>query len=374
MTNNSLELRRQKYCEISSQVAQLDDRKLNFLLVQSESNESSTGWGTNHILVFGQSKVFVKRVPVTDVEYENLFSTQNLYHLPTTYNYGFGSTGLGVFRELITHLKTTRWVLEGAIANFPLMYHYRILPVAKKCSDPEIDIERWGNHVNVKKYVLDRANARYELVLFLEYIPYVVETWLQENPNQLEKTLDGLWRAIAFLRTKEIIHFDAHFRNILTDGEQVYLTDFGLALDKSFTLTEEEETFFEQNSLYDYGEVLRNLGHLIRSPYNASSENDKYRMVKKYGIKDGLRPYEVGAILLDNIQQIQADRDLVLDKFYVSSIVKYRAIIALMQNFFAEMWENHQKDTPFPHAKLRLLLNETGLLPIQAGVERSMAV
>jgi hypothetical protein len=96
--------------------------------------------------------------------------------------------------------------------------------------------------------------------------------------------------------------------------------------------------------------------------------------MKKYGIKDGLRPYEVGAILLDNIQQIQADGDLVLDEFYISSIVKYRPIIALMQGFFAAMWENAQKDTPFPHAKLRLLLDETGFLPIQAEVEHSMAV
>lgn len=171
MTNNSLGLRRQKYFEISSQIARLDSKTLNSVLNQSKSNEPSTGWGMNHIIALGQSKVFVKRVPVTDVEYENLFSTKNLYHLPTTYNYGFGSTGLGVFRELITHLKTTHWILEGAIANFSLMYHYRILSVAQKCSDPEIDIERWVNHANVKRYVLDRANARYELVLFLEYIP-----------------------------------------------------------------------------------------------------------------------------------------------------------------------------------------------------------
>ena len=86
--------------------------------------------------------------------------------------------------------------------------------------------------------------------------------------------------------------------------------------------------------------------------------------MKKYGIKDGLRPYEVGAILLDNIQQIQVDEDMVLDEFYVSSIVKYRRIIALMQDFFVEMWENVQKDTPFPHTTLRLLLNETGYFPV----------
>ncbi|WP_339383383.1 protein kinase domain-containing protein [Oculatella sp. LEGE 06141] len=319
----------------------------------------------NHIIVFGQSKVFVKRVPVTDIEYENLFSTKNLYNLSTGYNYGVGSPGLGVFRELITHLKTTHWVLEGAIANFPLMYHYRILPSTKNCAKLEIDIEHWGNHANIKKYVLDRVHAKYELVLLLEYIPHILETWLQENPHQLQKTLNDLWRTIAFLRAKGIIHFDAHFRNILTDGEQIYLTDFGLALDKSFALTEDETVFFEQNSLYDYGEVLRNLGHLIRSPYGSCSENDKYRIMKKYGIKDGLRPYEVGAILLDNIQQIQADGDMVLDEFYVSSIVKYRSIIALMQAFFTEMRGSDQKDTQLPHTELRLLLNEAGLLPMQ---------
>ncbi|MBD3886998.1 hypothetical protein IFO70_35855 [Phormidium tenue FACHB-886] len=364
MTNSSLELRSQKYFELSSQIAQLDDRKLNSLFDQREPNELSTGWGMNHIVVFGRSKVFVKRVPITDIEYDNLFSTKNLYVLPTAFNYGVGSAGLGVFRELITHLKTTHWILEGAIANFPLMYHYRILPSTKECTELEIDIERWGNHANIKKYVLDRANAKYELFLFLEYIPYVLETWLQENPNQLQKTLNGLWRAIAFLRKKGIIHFDAHFRNVLTDGEQIYLTDFGLALDKSFALTEEEDVFFEQNSLYDYGEVLRNLGHLIRSPYDSCSESNKRRIMKKYGIKEGSRPYQVGRILLNNIQQIHADGDMVLDEFYVASIVKYRGIITLMQDFFVEMWENNQKDTQFPHTKLRLLLNETGFFPI----------
>lgn len=198
-----------------------------------------------------------------------------------------------------------------------------------------------------------------------QYVPYVLETWLRENPNKLQQPLNDLCRAIAFLGTKGIIHFDAHFRNILTDGEQIYLTDFGLALDKSFALTEGEEIFFNQNTLYDYGEVLRNLGHLIRGLYDSCSQSDKHRIMEKYGIKEGLRPYEVGAILLDNIKQIHADGNLELDEFYVASVVKYSDVIALMQDFFAQMWENDQKDTQLPHTKLRLLLNETGFLPIQ---------
>ncbi|MBD0301956.1 MAG: hypothetical protein ICV85_07165, partial [Tolypothrix sp. T3-bin4] len=312
MAKKHIEIRSQRYFKLSSQIAQLDNAQLRSLFDNSESNESSTGWGMNHTIVLGKFKVFVKRVPVTNIEFNNLFSTRNLYNLPTYCNYGFGSTGFGVFRELVTHIKTTNWVLSGAITTFPLMYHYRIIPFSGQRADVDMEhlkgyVEYWGNSANAGNYVLDRANANYELVLFLEYIPHVLETWLLLNPNKLQKPLDDLRTTINFLRTKGIIHFDAHFRNILTDGKRIYLTDFGLVLDKSFALTKDEEFFFEQNIFYDYGEVLRNLGHLIRSSYDLCSKNDKRRIMEKYGIKEGLKPYELRSILLDNIEQIHAD-------------------------------------------------------------------
>jgi serine/threonine protein kinase len=204
-------------------------------------------------------------------------------------------------------------------------------------------------------------------VLCLEYIPQVLETWLWENPNQLQKPLDDLRTTIDFLRSKGIIHFDAHFQNVLTDGEQIYLTDFGLVLDKSFALTPAEESFFEQHIVYDYGEMLRNLGTLIRPFYDACSKNEQRRLMEKYGIKDDLQRHEVGSILLDKIEQIYADGDLELDAFYVASIVKYRRIIALMHDFFSSMYSNHQKDTIFPHATLQLLLKKVGFLTDENG-------
>lgn len=362
MSKNPIELRRKRYFQLNSQISQLDNNQLRLLFDSSESHQSGTGWGMNHTIIFGQSKVFVKRIPITDLEYNNLFSTRNLYHLPPAFNYGFGSTGLGVFRELIAHIKTTHWVLEDEIANFPLLYHYRIMPFSGQCKNVEINLENWGNHVNIRKYVFERAIANYELVLFLEYIPYVLETWLRENPNQLKKSLDDLRTTITFLRTKKIIHFDAHFRNILTDSEQTYLTDFGLVLDKSFDLTREEEDFFEQNRFYDYGEVLRNLSHMIRWSYDSCSETAKRKIREKYGVEESLPSYQQGAILLDNIESIYAEGDIKLDEFYVTCITKYRTIIALMQNFFADMWGNSNKDTKLPHTQLKLLLKETGFL------------
>ncbi|WP_242044517.1 hypothetical protein [Anabaena azotica] len=129
MAKNDIEIRRKTYFRLSSQIARLDNAQLLSLFAASDLGTSnSSSWGRNHTIVLGESQVFVKRIPVTDIEYNNLFSTKNLYDLPTYFNYGVGSVGLGVFRELVTHIKTTNWVLEGAIATFPVMYHYRFIP------------------------------------------------------------------------------------------------------------------------------------------------------------------------------------------------------------------------------------------------------
>src|SRR5438034_8767189 len=110
-----------------------------------DEGEASGRRRSKHTVEIGHSKVFVKRVPVTNIEYDNMFSTRNLYDLPTYYNYGVGSAGLGVFRELVTHIKTTNWVLEGAITTFPLTYHYRIIPSSGARID--VDMERHRGYV-----------------------------------------------------------------------------------------------------------------------------------------------------------------------------------------------------------------------------------
>jgi hypothetical protein len=333
-----------------------------------DSSASSAGWGRNHTLEMAGAKVFVKRVPVTRLEYDNLFSTRNLYDLPTYYNYGVGSAGLGVFRELVTHIKTTNWVLEGAIATFPLTYHYRIIPFSGERAEVDQErhkgyVEYWGSSESVGRYLLDRANASHELVLFLEHIPYTLQPWLVEHPKSLSRAVNDLRATVAFLRKNGIIHFDAHFYNVVTDGEQAYLTDFGLVLDKRFALTPEERRFFQQNSYYDYGQVLSNLPFLLFRTYDALSESDKRRMAEKYGIKEGIGHQEKASQLFNNLEEICNEGIMKLDESYVSSIVKYRGIIAMMDAFYSDMQRNNKKDTKLPHARLRQLLKETGFLP-----------
>lgn len=371
MVSGCLDWRSRQYFQLSSRLAQLNSAQLQQWLAGGALEGPSGGWGCHQRLALGETQVFVKRLPIAALEYDNLFSTQNLYGLPTYCSYGLGSTGLNVFRELLTHLKTTDWVLEGEIAAFPLLYHYRILPLASAPSaiapaQLATYIASWGGSQAAGRYLAERASARHELVLMLEPLPQVLEDWLRSHPHQLQPALDRLLAALDFLRVRGMVHFDAHLRNVLTDGEQIYLSDFGLMLDRSFSLSPAEICFLQQHVGYDYGEVLRNLGHLIRPLYEACSPATQQQIRARYAIDPALPPYAQGLALLAQIEQIQADGSLPLSPVYVANIVKYRPIIGLMQQFFADMWSNPHKDTVFPETALNQLLQAVGLLPAPA--------
>ena len=367
MTANSIQRRRERYSKLSSEIAQMDNAKLQSLL---DTDENQRGWGKTQILEIGAAKVFIKRVPITDLEYANQFSTRNLYDLPMYYNYGVGSAGFGVFRELLTHIKTTNWVLEGAIANFPLMYHSRILPACGARAEVDREshqkyVDYWGGNANISRYILDRASAQHEAVIFLEYIPHTVGTWLSDNTHKVDALLADMRNTIAFLRTKGIIHLDVHFHNIVTDGKRFYLTDFGLALDKSFDLTPAERAFYQRNTEYDYGELLSSLGsHLAHMCRDGLSEAEKAHLFDTYGITEKIEFETLMSLLVDRSAEIQADHILKIDQKYLAAIAKYRRILTLMHHFYSDMWRNNQKDTQFENAKLRKMLHKTGFLPV----------
>jgi len=114
---------------ISERLGRLDDRDLAALVDAGIPLGSGIGGRTSLLCVDGLP-VFVKRIPLTDLERrpENVRSTANLFGLPTFYQYGVGSTGFGAWREVAAHEMTTAWVLDGLYPSFPLTYHWRILP------------------------------------------------------------------------------------------------------------------------------------------------------------------------------------------------------------------------------------------------------
>jgi SAM-dependent methyltransferase len=177
----------------------------------------------------------------------------------------YGGNGFGVWREVAANTMATNWVLAGRSEAFPLLYHWRVLPGAPPL-DPEIaDIDRvadyWGGSPAVRQRLRALEQASASVVLFFEHIPHRLDTWLaaradDDVPARVHRRLVA---DVAFMNANGLLHFDAHFRNILTDGERLYIADFGLATSPRFDLSRAEREFVATNEHHDAAYVRREL-------------------------------------------------------------------------------------------------------------------
>jgi hypothetical protein len=91
-------------------------------------------------------------------------------------------------------------------------------------------------------------------VLFFEHVPRPVEGWLAEAPAAKAEPVERQFsEVVAFLRDRGLLHMDAHLGNLRTDGERIYLTDFGLVTSPRFDLTPAERDFARRNASHDAG-------------------------------------------------------------------------------------------------------------------------
>jgi hypothetical protein len=260
----SCDARLAAYSAVSTALALLSDRALQHALVAAAPIGSGIG-GKSALLEVGGTPVFVKRVPLTDLERrpENIRSTANLFELPAFCHYGIGGPGFGAWRELAVHAMTTNWVLAGDYEGFPLMYHWRVVPDSTPLPEELADVERtvayWGGGSQVRRRVEELRSSSASIALFLEYIPLNVFEWLG---GQIRGGGEGADRAcamvdrnveagITFMNDRGLLHFDAHFQNMLTDGRRLYFADYGLAISSRFELSKEELAFFERHQDYD---------------------------------------------------------------------------------------------------------------------------
>jgi hypothetical protein len=254
-----------RYSAISTHLSLLSDRQLGELL--ETATPLSTGIGGVAVsLEIEGIKVFVKKVPLTDLERENPRSTANFYDLPTFYQYGLGSLGFGVWREVAAHTMTTNWVLSGQHQGFPLTYHWRVLPgwelpLPADVADIDSVVDRWGGSPAIRARITALSNASAAAVLFLEHIPTRLDTWLTDRVEDCDRVERNLLETISFMRSQGFLHFDAHFHNLLADDDRVYFTDFGLATSSRFDLSPAEREFFVTHETYDWSYTTT---HLLR--------------------------------------------------------------------------------------------------------------
>ena len=328
------------YEHISKKLEALSDQEVTQLLKEARPLGASGITGTVFCLELDGATIFVKKLCLTDLEKKTYGSTANIFQLPLYYQYGIGSCGFGSQREILAHKITTGWVLDGKCQNFPLLYHERVLEKSNTLSPEQIseiekeiqeDLAYWNNSSAIKNRLEEMAHASAETILFLEYIPYSLDKWWQEQtaqgtmPVTFAKIITDLFEITAFMNAHGMIHFDLHPGNILTDGQNLYFTDFGLATSLQFELCEEELLFFKKHTDYDKGCTANFIVCGILDALFGQNENKKQAV---------LHEYATGNIKTE------------LSKDIAAVLIHYAPIAELIENFFKNV--RRDKTTQYP--------------------------
>ncbi|MFC7621948.1 hypothetical protein [Microlunatus sp. GCM10028923] len=343
--------RRARYAKLSTELAHLDDAGLRELVGGSAG---ATGWGDVRTVELAGERVFVKIIPLTDLELTRPHSTSNHYRLPSFYQYGVGSAGFGAWREIVACLTTTNWVLADASAAFPLTYHARVVRrTGRTAGPPDLDgyVRYWNSSRSIGRYLAERAGGTHEALIFLELLPHSLTDWLARRPEDAPRLIGQLIETVGFLRGQGIVHFDAHLGNLLTDGETAYLADYGLLLDSRFALSVREREFLARHRLYDVGELLTAFGAQLERWFRALPP-DEQEQAGTVIEADA----DAGPMLRRNLVRHAERLDGLAHPALVEAVVRHRPVIEFMNDFFAGLQSNPRKNTRYDDDLLRDLL------------------
>lgn len=337
-----------RYGNVSTALALLSDHQLGRLVDEAPAIGAGIG-GTSALLEVAGSPVFVKRIPLTDLERDpdNAMFTGNMFGLPTFCQYGvvaYGTGGFGAWREVVANTMTTNWVLAKQSEAFPLMYHWRVLPgtvaLAEELTDIELVVAYWHGSAAVRRRLHALGQVSASAVLFLEYIPQNLDAWLSSQltagPDAVASACAMVERClhadIAFMNANGLLHFDAHFRNILTDGGRLYFADLGLATSPRFALSTEERDFLAVNASHDAGYALRELLNWLVAKVVGIADADTGGLAERY---DYIRRCAAGA------------RPAGAPEPIAELISRYAPVAAVMNDFYWDVF-GVSRATPYP--------------------------
>jgi hypothetical protein len=333
---------------VSTALALCSDRELRDLVDAAEPLASGIG-GTSALLDIGGTPVFVKRVPLTDLERqpENVRSTANLFGLPTFCHYGvgvIGGPGFGAWRELAVHTMTTNWVLAQDYEGFPLMYHGRVLPhpgqsLPEELADVEKAVAYWEGGSQLRRRIEALRESSASIALFLEYIPQNLHDWLGAQVKAGDEAAEmacamvvrQLEAATSFMNARGLLHFDTHFQNILTDGERLYFADYGLAISSRFDLSTEEAGFFAEHQTYDRCYAVTHLVIWLITALYGYKGDDRNAFVR--ACAEGRHPTGIPA--------------------QVAAILTRHAPVAAVMTGFYRKFQLESRQTPYPVEEIR---------------------
>lgn len=291
---------------IAAKLSSISSSEVRRLLDAGGQSRAGIGGATRSIEVAG-SPVFVKAIRLTDSEVDaGPGDTRNLFGLPPWYHYGVGegSTGLNAWREVAAHEMVNDWVTSDERCAFPLLYHWRIVHDVARREVGEADISRtvkfWAGSAEIESRLRALSAATTVVAVFIEHVPFALRGWLEhqldsgrkETADSVTTVQDQLLGAAKQMRAHDVVHFDAHLDNVLTTGQHLVVSDFGLVAAADFQLDDAERQFLIQHVDHDVAYCAAELANaLLRQVIgfpDARARNDWIRMCAHTGTVDGV--------------------------------------------------------------------------------------
>lgn len=319
--------------------------------------------GETAVVAVGGVPVFTKRLALTAREQEpaHLRCTGNLFGLPTYCHYGVGAPSAGAWRELRAHETASKWVVEGTCDGFPLLHHWRVLPQdpprgldCAEHGDLDTWVAFWHDSAAVRQRLEALSQASADVVLFLEHAPHNLLTWLAdrhaEGPEAVDAVLENvtaqLVSAASCMATEGFWHFDAHLRNIVVDEDVLYLTDFGLAASRAFSVTAEEGAFLESHAKHDIAYVVTDLVNWVATNLTNPSRTWTLPSQRNDFVRTCAGGYEPPELL----------------PAAASVVRRYAPVAAVMNDFYFALYGTSRR-TPYPQEAVRAACLAAGLTP-----------
>jgi hypothetical protein len=359
-----------RFAQISTALALQSDQQLTRLVDSAEPLASGIG-GTTLAFELDGRKVFAKRLRLTDLELraENRMSTENLFQLPTFCQRNVGSVGFGVWRELAANAMTTGWVLSRQLESFPLMYHWRVLegaaaagsaPLPSEVADIEGMVSYWGGSESMGLRLKALADATSSVMIFLEYLPLNLSAWLGQQlaagPAAMESACAmverGLTVDIPLMNSLGLVHGDAHFDNILTDGHRLYFADLGLATSERFALAPDELSYLRHNASLDRAYVLAKWVNWLIKAFAPAACSLQERMALVRAVAQGQSVHQL-------IPEVPSD---------VAAIIHRHAPIASLVNDFYVKLHSERRNADYPRDDIEAVLSAAACARVPASM------
>jgi hypothetical protein len=241
-------------------------------------------------------------------------------------------------------IMTTNWVIAGDYEGFPLMYHWRVLPdpgqpLPEELADVERAVAYWGGGSAVRRRIEALQQSSASLMLFLEYIPQNLHDWLGVQIGAGDEAVeracamvdDELKAGISFMNARGLLHFDAHFESILTDGRRLFFADHGLAISSRCELAQGEADFFDEHRSYDRCYAVTHLVNWLAVALYGYGPEERKAFVTSCA--QGMAPRGIPAAV-------------------AAVLVRYAPVAAVVGDFYRQ-FQRESRATPYPLAAIR---------------------